>query len=135
MPSRNSELSPPQKTSPPYPPSSSSPVDHQSVRIDRPSSIFSRRKWTRSASSNIPNPTGIYPIAEESHSRHAAFCVICLRDVAKEGTELECGHTFHSHCIKQAWFPYESSKLDPHLSFMWSSLPTKEEQISLFKAH
>ena len=135
MPSRNRELSPPQKTSPHHLSPSSSPVNHQSVRIGRPSSIFSRRKWARSASSNIPNPTEIYSVAEESHSHHAALCVICLRDVAKEGTELQCGHTFHSHCIKHAWLPYESSKLDPYLPFMWSPLSTKEEQISLFKAH
>jgi hypothetical protein len=100
----------------------------------RQPSIFSTfSKWigNRTSSATMSNS-----IAEDIHTTagdswtpsSGLLCAICLRDIHRQGiAELECGHNFHSNCIKNVP-PIKQVFLTlvPKLSFVWIALSTTE---------
>lgn len=73
----------------------------------RSSSLFPLSKWTRRSS-----PTEVQSFAETPYSQREHLCAICLRDLNQAvHIDLECGHQFHSHCLKQVSLISHSSDL------------------------
>jgi RING-type zinc-finger len=94
----------------------------------QPSSIFSFQRWTRRSSPNAENSslrqTSFHPPNDSS------LCPVCLRDLTREGVaELECGHNFHTNCIKSVTPVPNSLTLDPKMSSMWITLQIQKAQI------
>lgn len=82
--------------------SSMSAMSSPSIKsTHRQSSIFASAfsKWTgRRSSSGETNSIRAATIAGPPHIE--LVCAHCLRDFTGKGAELECGHNFHIHCIK-----------------------------------
>ena len=83
----------------PSSPTSTSMEAHPSIKSNRQSSIFSFSIWPGRLTSR-GNSIRMATVAERTPSQVNLVCEVCLRDVASTGAELECGHKFHSHCLK-----------------------------------
>ena len=110
---------------------------------NRQPSIFSSfSKWTGnrtpSAGASCNSITeNIHTIAGDSRtSSSGLLCALCLRDLHRQGiAELECGHNFHSHCLKNVISKASFLTLDPKMSFVWITLSTKETSQSYSEIH
>lgn len=112
-------------------PSPSTSMAPQSIKSYQPSSsIFTLRKRTRHGSGGISTPADIDTFAEGPASYGELFCAVCLRDLNRDGIELECRHKFHSHCLEPVSYLTTVLTTDAKMSVMRKKRWTKKIRVS-----
>lgn len=103
----------------------------------QPSIFSSFSKWT---GNRTPSPgrscnsttAYINTIGGDSRtSSSGLLCAVCLRDLHRQGiAELDCGHNFHSHCIKNVPSQSECSNFSP-LNVLCVDYPVDQRNIEV----